>query len=206
VGVHKNTAFRWRHRFLTLPKADRDFPLSGIAEVDEMFLLESEKGSRHLNRPPRKRAEPAKKRGTSAEQVCIVVSRDRSGKTVDFIAGKGPVTKAQLHRGLAPILDPDVLLVSDSNASYRYFAKEAGLTHQAVNLRKHQRVKGAVHVQNVNAYHSRFRGWLAIFHGVATHYLPNYLGWRWALDKKRVDDPLVMLRAAVGVYPHLTWT
>ncbi|MFD2366329.1 IS1595 family transposase, partial [Pseudoduganella sp. GCM10020061] len=36
--------------------------------------------------------------------------------------------------------------------------------------------------------------------------LPNYLGWRWALDKHRIEDPLVMLRATVGVFPHLTWT
>lgn len=206
VGVHKNTAFRWRHRFLTVPKTDRSFPLGGITEADEMFLLESEKGSRNLNRPPRRRAEPAKKRGVSSEQVCIVVSRDRTGRTVDFIAGKGPLTKAQLHRGLAPILDPDALLVTDSNASYKYFAKEAGLTHQAVNLKKGERVRGAVHVQNVNAYHSRFRGWLSIFHGVATHYLPNYLGWRWALDKSRIDSPEVMLRATIGVFPRLTGT
>jgi hypothetical protein len=35
---------------------------------------------------------------------------------------------------------------------------------------------GAIHVQNVNAYHSRFKQWLRRFHGVASNYLPNYLG------------------------------
>jgi hypothetical protein len=44
------------------------------------------------------------------------------------------------------------------------------------------RVTGALHIQNVNAYHSRFKEWLRRFHGVASHYLSNYLGWRWALD------------------------
>ncbi|TFW26275.1 IS1595 family transposase [Massilia arenosa] len=202
VGVHKNTAFRWRHRFLTLPKTDRPFPLHGIAEADELFLRESEKGARHLERPPRKRGGAATKRGISREQVCIVVARDRAGQTVDFIAGKGPVTKLQLHRGLAPILAPDALLVTDANASYRYFAQERGFMHQWVNLKAGERVKGAVHIQNVNAYHSRFRGWLSNFHGVATHYLSNYLGWRWALDKSRIDDPAVLLRATVGAFSH----
>lgn len=206
VGVHKNTAFRWRHRFLTAPKTDRCFPLHGIAEADEIFFHESQKGSRQLNRPPRKRAEPAKKRGISEEQVCVVVARDRAGQTIDFIAGLGPVTKVQLKRGLAPILDPDVLLVTDSNASYRYFARECGISHQAVNLKAKQRVKGAAHVQNVNAYHSRLRGWIGNFHGVATHYLPNYLGWRWALDKDRITDPAVLLCSSAGAIPHLTWT
>lgn len=206
VDVHKNTSFRWRHRFLTLPKADRPLRLTGITEADEMYILESEKGSRNLKRPPRKRGGAASKRGTSDEQVCVLVARDRSGKTIDCIAGRGPVTKAQLRRCLLPVISNEVLLVSDSNASYRYFAKDAGITHQAINLRAGQRVKGAIHVQNVNAYHSRFRGWLERFNGVATHYLPNYLGWRWVLDAKRICSPDALLRASLGSFPHFSGT
>ena len=82
----------------------------------------------------------------------------------------------------------------------RYFARETGISHQAVNLRAGERVRGAVHVQNVNAYHRRFREWLAGFHGVATRYLPNYLGWRWALDGNRLDSPDALLRAAIGIF------
>jgi transposase-like protein len=206
VGIHRNTSFRWRHRFLTLPKTDRPMCLHGIAEADEMYLLESEKGARHMDRPPRKRGGAASKRGISDEQVCILVARDRTGKTLDFVTGKGPVTKAQLKRCLPPVLDKDVLLVSDANAAYRYFARETGLAHDYVNLRAGVRVKGAVHVQNVNAYHSRFRDWLSRFHGVATHYLPNYLGWRWVLDAKRIATPETLLKATVGAFPHLTVT
>jgi transposase-like protein len=47
VGIHKNTSFRWRHRFLTRTKSDRSWPLGGITEADETYLLESQKGSRH---------------------------------------------------------------------------------------------------------------------------------------------------------------
>ena len=202
VGIHKNTSFRWRHRFLTLPKTDRPSCLSGITEADEMYLLESEKGSRQLERPARKRGGSASKRGTSSEQVCILVVRDRAGQTLDFIAGKGPVTKAQLKRCLPPVIDPDVLLVTDSNAAYRYFARDLGISHQAINLSAGVRVKGAIHVQNVNAYHSRFREWLSRFHGVATHYLGNYLGWRWSLDGQRISSPEAMLSSAVGAPSH----
>jgi transposase-like protein len=200
IGVHKNTSFRWRHRFLTISKMDRTDRLHGIAEADELYLLESEKGARNLTRPARHRGGAAAKRGTSAEQVCVLVARDRSGQTLDFVTGRGPVSKAQLKRCLPAVLDKDVLLVSDSNAAYRYFALEEGITHRAVNLSAGVRVDGAIHVQNVNAYHSRFRGWLRHFNGVATHYLPNYLGWRWAIDGKRIDSPDILLRAAIGVF------
>ena len=50
IGVHRNTVFRWRHRFLDRVKDDRPARLSGIVEADETFLLESQKGSRKLDR------------------------------------------------------------------------------------------------------------------------------------------------------------
>jgi hypothetical protein len=61
-------------------------------------------------------------------------------------------------------------------------------------------VRGAIHVQNVNAYHQRFRSWLSRFHGVASRYLPNYLGWRWALDGERIASSEQLLRVVVGVF------
>ena len=198
VDVHKNTSFRWRHRFLELAKHDRPESLSGIAEADELFLLESQKGSRTLNRPPRRRGGVASTPGISHEHVCVLVARDRTGGTHDFVTGRGAVTKSQLHRHLLPVLDKDVLLVTDAHAAYRAFAREAGISHESVNLRAGERVRGAVHVQNVNAYHRRFRLWLARFHGVASRYLPNYLGWRWGLDGARIATPERFLQAAIG--------
>lgn len=206
VGVHRTTSFRWRHRFLAWVKEDRPDRLHGITEADETYILESMKGARKLSRPPRKRGGPADQRGTSIAQVCVLVARDRTGQTVDFVTGRGPVSKAQLRECLSPVLDPDALLVSDANASYHYFAQEQGLTHEAVTVSRGVRVRGAYHVQNVNAYHSRLHGWMYRFHGVATYYLPNYLGWRRALDTHRLDTPGAMLLASVGVFPHLTRT
>jgi len=109
------------------------------------------------------------------------------------------VTAAQLHQHLLPVLDKDVLLVTDGHGAYRTFARAAGISHEAVNLRAGERVRGAVHVQNVNAYHSRFRQWLARFRGVASHYLPNYLGWQWAVDGRRIASAEGLLRAALTI-------
>ena len=203
IGVHRNTAFRWRHRFLEQAKHDRPTRLTGIAEADEMFLLESQKGSRKLDRPARKRGGRAGKRGISRELDCILVARDRSGQTIDAVTGRGALTTAQLERHLLPRLDRQVLLVSDSHGAYRCFARTHGIAHEAVNLRAGERTRrsaaGAIHVQNVNAYHQRFRQWLSHFRGVASRYLPNYLGWRWALDGGRITSAEQLLRLAIGV-------
>jgi transposase-like protein len=200
LGVDKNTSLRWRHRFLTLTKTDRPACLNGIAEADETFLLESQKGARNLQRTARKRGGKASKRGISKEQVCILVVRDRSGNTVDFVTGRGPATVAQLKEHLRPVLAPDALLVTDANKAYRTFARQHGISHQYVNLSAGERMRGAVHVQNVNGYHSRFHTWLRRFNGVATRYLPNYLGWQWAIDQERICAPETLLRAAIGVF------
>jgi hypothetical protein len=60
-----------------------------------------------------------RRRGLSHEQVCILVARDRTGKTVDFVTGRAPLTAAQLRRWLAPVIAPDILLVTDGHAAYR---------------------------------------------------------------------------------------
>jgi hypothetical protein len=140
----------------------------------------------------------AGKRGISGEQVCVLVARDRSGRTFDAVPGRGPVTAAQLVLHLAPVLARDALLVTDAHAAYRAFARRCKIAHQSVNLRAGERVRGAVHVQSVNAYHSRMRGWLRHFCGVASRYLDNYCGWRWAIDGERIQTPEAFLCIAVA--------
>ena len=121
LHVHRNTTFRWRHRFLEWIKQDRPTTLHGITEADKTYLLESHKGSRKLDQKPRKRGGSANKRGISNEQICILIARDRSKQTVDFVTGNGAITKAILTMHLKPILDADALLVSDSNPTYDSF-------------------------------------------------------------------------------------
>jgi hypothetical protein len=182
--------------------------LHGIAEADEMFLLESQKGSRRLRRPPRKRGGAAPRRGISRDLDCILVARDRSGQTVDAVTGRGALKARQLERHLLPLLDPQVLLVTDANAAYRAFSRCHGIAHQYVKLRAGERVRrsseGAIHVQNVNSYHRRLRDWLMRFHGVASRYLPNYLGWRRVLDGGRIRSADGLLRLAIKPI-HSNW-
>ena len=207
LDVHRNTAFRWRYRFLTWIKQDRPSILHGITEADETHLLESYKGRRKLDRKPRKRGGTASKRGISNEQVCILIARDRSKQTVDFVTGNGAITKAILTTHLKPILDADTLLVSDSNPAYDVFCNAENISHEAVNLNQGQRViKGAYHVQNVNAYHSKLKSWFLHFHGVATKYLPNYLGWCRIMDEYKNLTPEMLLNSALGNFQHLTVT
>jgi transposase-like protein len=187
LGVAKTTAFRWRHRFLMASAANKVSEVSGIIEADEMFFAESYKGKRTINdREPRKRGGLADKR-TKEDQVAVLIVKDRSGATTDYMLGRP--NKEKIGLALKPIVAPDSILCSDGAHSYRSFAKENNLTHYRTITSKGERVIGKqFHIQNVNNYMSRLRSWMERFNGVGTDYLPNYLGWMRIMDVLKEDQ------------------
>lgn len=120
--------------------------------------------------------------GVSLRKAAI--ARDCSTATTDQIL---PDLKAEtIARALDPIVARDALLVSDGAAcsSYRSFANGAGILHVGLNTSAGERRWGVYHIQNVNAYAGRLKQWLRRFRGVATRYLPSYLGWRRMIDRE----------------------
>jgi hypothetical protein len=45
---------------------------------------------------------------------------------------------------------------------------------------------------------------LSHFRGVASRYLPNYLGWHWAVDGGRIPSAEQLLRIAISAI-HSKW-
>lgn len=197
-GVAKSTSFRWRHRFLTALADLKATGLTGIVEADETYFPLSFKGSRHLPRPPHRRGHATHQRGTGEDQVPILVLRDRHGATTDFKL----TVATQLEEApvIGQVVASDAVLCTDGGASLKGAARQAGIAHRAVNLSAGIRVlAGVYHIQNVNAYDSRLKTWMKRFHGVATKYLENYLGWRRGLERWGGQiTPGVMLQAAMG--------
>jgi transposase-like protein len=189
ANVHKNTAFRWRHRMLTAPSQVRDVEMDGIVEADETYFLESFKGSRSMQRPARKRGGTASKRGLSKEQIPVLVVRDRQGRHFDQVL---PAVDQETIGSILPQpLSNESVLCTDGTHIYKSVAKAFGIPHESVRFGKHGRVKERVfHVQHVNAYDSRLKLWMKRFGGVATKYLPNYLGWRRLFE--RLGDDLTL--------------
>lgn len=201
LGVARSTAFRWRHRFLALPKTIQAKSLAGIAETDETYFLRSFKGLRKgLTRAARKRGGSAAKRGISQEQVPVLVTRDRADSTADAILPADD--KASVVAALGPLLPKDIILCSDGSGTLAAAAKALGVAHRPINLSAGIRVvAGVYHVQNVNAYDSRLKDWIRRFHGVATRYLDSYLGWFRAIDRTRGAglNPASLLASAIRI-------
>jgi len=201
LDVADTTAFRWRHRFLQLAQTVKATTLAGVVEADETFFLRSSKGQRS-GRKPRKRGGRASREARGMDLMPVLVARDRSGATADFLLEA--VSKACLSQALKPRIQSDAILCTDGSAAMAAAAREMGVQHEAVNRSAGERVRGPWHIQNANAYHSRLKSWMARFKGVATSYLENYLGWFRALDRasKTRLKTAPMLALAVGLDGH----
>ena len=207
-GIAISTSFRWRHRFLAGINTGTD-KLKGIVEADETWFLESRKGDRVWTRAAkgkpsaerpvrkaRKRGGKATKRGLSDEQVPVLVAADRSGTTFSTVLPK--VNANTLQKALAPVIDKDALLVTDGNNSYPLCATALGVSHEALNQSSGERVRGELHIQNVNNRHSRLKKFIEKRYGVATKYLANYLRWYHLIVLEKHSTPRFCLARAMG--------
>jgi hypothetical protein len=196
VGIDLKTAFRWRHRFLHASANANANALSGIIEVDETFFAESCKGKRNLtHRSPRKRGGQSNRKH-KADKIPVLIARDRSGHISDL--ADPALNKPTVHAFLAPIINRDSILCSDGHSWYKTFSREHGIAHHRLVTLDNQRVIGKeYHIQNVNSYIGRLKGWMARFNGVGTAYLPSYLAWRRLFESVQPSEE-AWLRVAIN--------
>ena len=197
------TAFRWRRRFLSALNLDKPQRLSGIVEADETFILESFKGRRSdLPRTSRKRGGKASKRGLSAEQIPVMVARDRSGATIDAVLPH--LDAASVTVALGNIITRPAELCCDGGAAITAFARRARIKFHVLPAPGMPKPAAPqLHINNVNAYHGRLKEWMRRFHGVATKNLPSYLSWRRTIEALSIaSTPEVWIMGAAGLGPY----
>jgi transposase-like protein len=187
VGISMQTSFDWRHKVLErLGRLHAD-KLEGIAEADEMFFMYSEKGSKNLDRPARKRAG----KRISQDMVNVLVGLDRKGHLIAKNNGRGGLKREAVNKTLSGKFAPGTTLCTDGSPALIGLAKREKLAHKAIIGSKNMVLKNkAYHIQTVNAAHTQIRTDMAKFRGVATKYLQNYLNWFVAqkLLKDKLDS------------------
>ena len=201
--IDYTTAFRWRHRFLAALNGDKPKTLSGLVEADETFILESFKGKRGgLPRKARKRGGKASKRGLSAEQVPVIVARDRTGATLDAVLPR--LDAASITAALGHVITRSAELCCDGGSAITAFARRARIKVHVLPAPGSPRLEAPnLHINNVNAYHGRLKEWLRPFHGVATKNLPSYLSWRRTIEAlATASTPDAWIMAAAGLGPY----
>jgi transposase-like protein len=197
LGVATSTAFRLRHRFLTAVVAHQPTQVSGLLEADETYFRHSQKGTRGLARKPRGRGGKTEARESREDLVPVLVGQLRgSHHIVDRVLTA--MTADQATDALKSVVGPDTLLCTDGSGAFRKAAATLGVTAKSIAVSYDGRVlEGVYHVQTVNNYHERLKGWVnGSLRGVATKYMPNYLAWmrtwEWFKDQGAKPEHFVL--------------
>jgi hypothetical protein len=132
----------------------------------------------------------------------VLVARNRKGATFD--AALAQDDSASIATALSGVVTASNPLIGDGGKAIGAFARKARIPFHAVPAPGKPAPEAPhLHINNANAYHGRLKQWLSRFNGVATKNLPNYLGWRRALEAwDRQLTPQNWIKSAIGIGPY----
>lgn len=195
AGVHRDTAFRWRHRLLTQWRLDDDTVLRRRIVVGEILFPFSAKGSRSLQRPPRPRGTRWISVLPTGQVARVLVARQNDVAMLMKVLGGRSVRVGDYEVDLLPrcraVQDvvgprgPRSLLAAMArrlNARYRWMLLDRDAAMELHHVRR------------------GLKDWLMPFRGVATRYLENYLQWfrRWLQGRTGIPPPPTLAADTAG--------
>ena len=111
----------------------------------------------------------------SHEKVYVSTAVTKGGLSIGRIANTGPFREEPVPLIYGGKISSDSIVCTDSHKAYGHLAESLHVKHVKVDSGK--RMKGKYGIQCINSYHSRLKGMIDRFHGVATKYLNNYIVW-----------------------------
>ena len=133
------TAFNWRHKILSSLGKFVPETLSGVVECDEFEISISKKGSKILDRKPRKRGTDFKRNSQDEVTVIQVVTAvERGGETFLKAVETKRLTTEEITKAFDGRITDGATLITDSHPSYKSFAKEnPSINHKTFIAKEH---------------------------------------------------------------------
>lgn len=137
VGINHRTLFLWRHKLLHALATFPQPKLTGIVQIDETFIRESQKGSRDLisyldkkdDRKPRYGRKPSKYGVMGPEFATITTAIDNRNLCVCKVSGLGKLTKEILVDLFENHLINPSFICSDANSVYEEYCNLFNISH-----------------------------------------------------------------------------
>ena len=180
IGAAHSTVFRMRHKILlALQYLEEMEPteLSNIAELDETYVLESEKGKKfgeNATREPRKRGSKATKRGLSDEQVCICTGVERNkGSSYAVTVNRARPSNDEIQQAFDSHIEEGTVIFTDGLKGYHILEENVDCRVTGVSVEEMKHSKTA-NLNNVNSFHSFIKNRYRNYRGVASKYINRY--------------------------------
>ena len=178
--MHHETAFNMRHKvLLALQYLGSKDPviLQNIAELDETYVLESEKGTKftYLSpREPRKRGSKAKKRGLSEEQICICTGVERNkGSAYAVTVNRAKPSNDEIRQAFSDHIEEGAVLFTDGLKGYGVLMQDVDCVVNGMSVEDMKKPRTAS-LNNVNSFHSFIKDRYHDYRGVASKYINRY--------------------------------
>jgi len=173
-------AHRIRYAMKQQPLAEK---LHGIIEADETYIGGKARGKRG--------------RG-AANKTPVVALIQRGGAIRSFKTLR--VTTKNLREIIRQNVDKQSIIMTDEFTAYRGLNEEFA-SHQTVNHKDKEYVRGNVHVNSAEGYFSLLkRGIVGVYHHVSSQHLDRYLDeFNFRYNSRKIEDDLRMVLAIENV-------
>mgnify|MGYP003293588993 FL=1 len=187
-GISEHTALDWRLRiFEALESLAEHVQLSGVIDADDTRVPYNLKGNHGpdfvMPRTSRKRGGQNTHANYHKNQICVLCAIDKQGRSFSRCVGFGKPNAKRLIEGFQGKLcvNDDTVLVSDGDRAFGVVVQKHAIPRHEVRIaekkgsKRYPAVIDDIHLQKINAYHSRLKAFLAPAHGTASRYLPGML-------------------------------
>lgn len=177
AGIHRDTAFRWRHRFLhAVEKGDR-VVLRDQAAVGSTWFRYSRKGQKGLPRPAAMDTVAPQSLGTG--RVWAILATGPGGLALNAIVGDRHPSARVLSDSLRHRVAPGTRIRSRRG---RYSSESACARRLRLPFERFALPPSSDDPEPIREHAVRIKRWMRRFHGVATRYLSHYLSWFQVMD------------------------
>lgn len=182
-GIHRDTAFRWRHRFLAAVERGDSVVLQGEVAIGSTWFRNSRKGQKHVygSTTCPSTADPMAfgSAGRQGDRVWVVLAKDARGLSISSVLGEAAPGARALFDSLRNRVASGARIRSHRGP---YSSEAACANRLGLRFDRHSRASSAEEPEPVRACAVRINHWMRRFNGVATRYLSHYLSWFQIMD------------------------
>lgn len=184
VGIHRNTALLWRHKFYDALSYLQFSELKGEIQLDAKNIPINFKGMKASNMPrtPKKHASKSNK-SKNRHTSCIISALDEEDHLVLRIEGFGK-EDTEMYKTLSNQIQKDSHLIGDGFQGLKTIADELACSLSIVKADTHISDDG-YNINGINQIHSELETFLRKYHGISTRHLQGYLNFFVLLKKLR---------------------